>query len=180
MKNKTLFLISGIIAFYLISSLTGFSQNKKKTDDPNDIRNPVINYAEWTGSDEKTLYKNCITALHLAGLDIDPVKTSYGKEFGQILSDSIKHKIPADFRTSYKLSILVFKLNENKLGIHLIVNNPKIQIGKYYVGKLTINGFHNYIAEDVDRFILLLENMQGKASTTSTTSDILIQYNGLQ
>lgn len=179
MKNKALFLKLGVFIIFLLSTGTGFSQNKKRAEDPNDIRNPVTNYAEWTGSDEKLLYKNCITALHLADMDIDPVKTSYGKDFGQILTDSIKPSSVSDFKLSYKLSIVVFKINENKIGLHIIVNNPKIMIGKFYVGKATITAFNNSIAADIIRFLTELEKMQGKALMTGTTS-IVIRYNGLQ
>jgi hypothetical protein len=178
MKNKTLILSLVIVIINLLSPETGFSQNKKRQEDPDETKKPITNYAEWTGSDEQSLYKNCIISLHMANLDIDPVRTSYGKEIGQIISDSIKYKIPSDFRASYKLSIIVYKSNENKLALHIIVVNPKILIKSQYVGKYTINNFNNIIAGDIEKFLTQLEILQGKAITTRTTA-IDIQYNGL-
>lgn len=178
MKNRTLILSLVVVAFCLLSAENGFSQNKKRADDPDETKNPITNYAEWTGSDEKAFYKDCIISLHLANLDIDPVKTEYGREIGLINSDSIKHKIPTDFRASYKLSIIVFKKSENTIAIHIIVNNPKILIKSQYAGKYTINNFNNTIAADIEKFLLQLEMLHGKAGITNTTN-IDIQYNGL-
>jgi hypothetical protein len=178
MKSKTLILNLFIVVFCLLITENGFSQNKKKAEDPDEIKKPIMNYAEWTGTDDNALYKNCIISLHMANIDIDPVRTGYGKDIGLIVSDSVKYKIPTDFRASYRLSVIVFKTMENKMALHIIVNNPKILIRSQYVGKYTINGFNNIIAADIEKFISQLEILQGKALTTRTTA-IDIQYNGL-
>lgn len=177
MKKAAIILTTVLFAVTVLFPANCFPQ-KKKAGDAAKIKNPVVIYAEWPGNDEASLYKNCLASLHMANIDIDAIKSGNSKDLGLIITDSVKYRIPPDFTAVYRLSIKVFRLNDSKSAIHIIVNHPKIRIKSMYVGKDTLLDFNNIIAEDINKFMVQLEALQGKASFTNTTT-LEIDHDGI-
>jgi hypothetical protein len=167
MKNKKLLMLFLTVAFQLTSGYL-HAQNKVKSEDPAKTKDPVVNYAEFQIASLDDFYNKCITAMHLADLDIDPVKTDYGKENGLVVTNTITFKW-ADMIGTYSINLHVYKIDDNRKALHIIFNDIKMTAGTP-IGQRSINLFNNSIGYGVNSLISELEKMAGKSLLTKTTS----------
>jgi hypothetical protein len=167
MKSKNLFVLFLTVALNLTSGHL-LAQNKGKTEDPAKTKDPVVNYAEFQIASLDDFYKKCLTAMHLADLDIDPVKTNYGKEIGLVVTNSITFKY-ADLIATYSINLHVYAIDDNRKALHIIFNDIKMSAGTP-IGQRSINLFNNSIGYSVNNVISELEKMAGKPLLTKTIS----------
>lgn len=167
MKNKNLLVLFLTLVFQLTSGHL-LAQNKAKSEDPSKTKDPVVNYAEFQIAVLDDFYKKCITAMHLADIDIDPVKTGYGKENGIIVTNTITFKW-ADLIATYSINLHVYEINESRKALHIIFNDIKMTAGTP-IGQRAINLFNNSIGYSINNLISELEKMAGKPLLTKTIS----------
>jgi hypothetical protein len=167
MKSKNLFVLILTLALQLTSGHL-LAQNKGKSEDPSKTKDPVVNYAEFQIASLDEFYNNCLTAMHLADFDIDPVKTGYGKENGLIVTNTITFKW-ADMIGTYSINLHVYTINDSRKALHIIFNDIKMTAGTP-IGQRATNWFNNSIGYSVNNLISELEKMAGKSLLTKTIS----------
>jgi hypothetical protein len=168
---KTLYNISkiGIILIILMSSISGFSQNTNESP-------TIFNYAEWSGTDLDALYDNCIIALHLNDMEIDLAKTKDGKEMKLIYTESISRRFLGYARISFSLNLLIFKISDNKVAIHINIKNPTIvSESSVPVRQTEAVLCTKEIARIMEELFYQIENRQDKPISTKKTG-ITIKY----
>jgi hypothetical protein len=167
MKSKNLLLLFLTVALQLTSGHL-LAQNKGKSEDPAKTKDPVVNYAEFQIASLDEFYKKCLTAMHLANFDIDPVKTGFGKENGLVVTNTITFKY-ADLISTYSINLHVYAINDSTKALHIIFNDIKMSAGTP-IGQRSINLFNNSIGYSVNNLISELEKMAGKSLLTKTIS----------
>jgi hypothetical protein len=167
MKSKNLSGLFLAVALLLTSGHL-LAQNKPKSEDPAKTKDPVVNYAEFQIASLDDFYKKCLTAMHLADLDIDPVKSGYGKENGLIVTNSITFKY-ADMIATYSINLHVYAMDDSRKALHIIFNDIKMSAGTP-IGQRATNLFNNSIADNVNNLISELEKMAGKSLLTKAIS----------
>lgn len=167
MNSKNLLSLFLIVVFQLTNNIIS-AQNKGKSEDPAKTKDPVVNYAEFQIASQDEFYKKCITAMHLADFDIDPVKSDYGKENGLIVTNNIIFRW-ADMTCTYSISLHAYSIDESRKALHIIFNDIKLSAGTP-IGQRAMNMFNNSIASNVDNFISELEKMAGKSLLIKTIS----------
>jgi|WetSurMetagenome_2_1015567.scaffolds.fasta_scaffold722017_1 hypothetical protein len=167
MKTKNLIVLFLTVALQLTTGHL-IAQNKVKAEDPAKTKDTIVNYAEFQIASLDDFYKKCVTAMHLADMDIDPVKSNYGKANGLIETNIITFKW-ADMVATYTINLHVFAIDESRKALHIIFNDIKMTAGTP-IGPRAINLFNNSIGDSVNNLISELEKLAGKNVLTKTIS----------
>lgn len=153
----------GVTVAILLTPSNVFSQNTTETPS-------IINYSEWSGANVDSLYENCIIALHLNNMELDIAKTIYGKEIKMIYTEVISRQHLGYVRISFSLSLLLFKVPDNKIALHINMKNLNlVSENSTPIRQIQTDLCKREIARIMKELFDQINNLQGKPISTKQT-----------